>query len=258
MDMPRNALIRALAEGRQQIGVWNTIRDSAVAEMLAGCGFDWILVDCEHTPNGVADVQTMLQVLHAFDISTMVRPTCLDPAEIKRILDIGALNILVPYVETVEQAELAVASVTYPPDGIRGVSGASRSSRYGAVANYIQTARAEIGLFLQVETRATLDRIEDIAAVPGVTGMFVGPADFAASLGHPGNINHPEVIDAVLDAIRRIRAAGLPAGFLSPDQSLLDKTVEAGSLFTAVDLDMLLLRRAALGRLDACKHWKAG
>lgn len=258
MDLPKNRFKRALAEGRQQLGVWNTIRDSAVVEMLAGCGFDWIVVDCEHTPNSEADVLAMLQALNGYEVSAMVRPTNLDVAEIKRLLDVGAQNILIPYVETVEQARLAAAAVAYPPAGIRGVGGSTRASRYGAVPDYIGTARAEIGLFLQVETRATLARIEEIAAVPGVDGMFVGPADLAASLGHPGDMRHPEVLDAIRDAIRRIRAAGLPAGFLSADQALLDTVVEAGCLFTAIDIDMPLLRRAALDRLAACRKWAGG
>ena len=258
MDLPRNAFKHALAKGDQQIGIWNSIRDNAVIEMLAGCGFDWMLIDCEHTPRGEAEVMAMLQALQGYDISAMVRPSRLDASEIKRILDVGALNILVPYVETVEQAELAVSSVTYAPEGIRGVGGSTRASRYGAIPNYTQRAREEIGLFLQVETRATLDRIQEIAAVPGVDGMFVGPADLAASLGHPGDMNHPEVHEAIFDAIRRIRAAGLAAGFLSADQGLLEKVVEAGSNFTAINVDLPLLRQSALARLDACKHWKAG
>jgi len=255
MEMPKNHFKRALAEGRQQLGFWNTIRDGAVVEMLAGCGFDWILVDCEHTPNNAADVLAMLQALNGYGVTAMVRPTTLDVAEIKRVLDVGAQNILIPYVETVEQAEIAVAAVTYPPHGIRGVSGSARASRYGAVRDYLTKAREEIGLFLQVETRATLDRIEEIAAVPGVDGMFIGPADLAASLGHVGNMKHPEVLDAIHDAIRRIRAAGLPAGFLAADQALLDTVVAAGSLFTAIDIDLPLLRRAALERLDHCRKW---
>lgn len=258
MDLPRNKLKHALAEGRQQIGIWNTIRDTSVVEVLAGCGFDWMLIDCEHTPNSEADVLAALQALNGYDITAMVRPTNLDVAEIKRILDVGAQNILIPYVETVEQAKLAVAAVTYPPHGIRGVSGSSRASRYGAVPNYLVRARDEIGLFLQVETCATLDRIEEIAAVPGVDGMFVGPADLAASLGHPGNIKHPEVLEAIVDAFRRIRSAGLPAGFVTSDQTLLDMVVEAGCLFTAIDIDLPMLRRVALERIATCKKWTAG
>ncbi|MDQ2088904.1 HpcH/HpaI aldolase family protein [Marimonas arenosa] len=257
MDMKTNAFKRAIAAGRQQIGIWHAIRDSAVTEMLGDCGFDWILIDCEHSPNSESDVLVKLQALNGSPTAAMVRPSSLDVAEIKRLLDVGAQNILVPYVQTVEEAQLAAASVTYPPEGIRGVSTGSRSSRFGAVPDYFARARDEICLIVQVETRAAMDRLEEIAAVPGIDGIFIGPADLAASLGHPGDIFHPEVQEAILSCMRRIRAAGKPAGFLSPNQDLLEKVVEAGCVFTAVDVDMGLLRRSALHRLDICKGWKS-
>lgn len=257
MELGENRFKKAIQAGRQQLGLWSMTRDPALTEMLAGCGFDWLTIDCEHTPNGIDRVLSMLQAVAPYDTEAVVRVTCLDPAEIKRVLDIGARNIVVPYVETVEQARLAAASVSYPPEGIRGVAGVTRSSRFGAIPDYVLRARGEICLIVQIETREAMARIEDIAAVPGIDAMFIGPADLAASLGHPGDVNHPKVEAAIVEAISRIRAAGKPAGFLSGDQALLEKAVDAGSLMTGIDIDMPLLRRAALGRLADCAHWTA-
>ena len=252
-----NHFKRAIAEGRQQIGLWSSLRDPLAIEMLGDVGFDWILLDCEHTPNDVPGVLALLQALAGSATAPIVRPTHLDVAEIKRLLDIGVRNLIVPYVQTVAEAELAAAAVAYPPQGIRGVSVGSRAARFGAVGDYIHRARDEICLILQIETRAALERLEEIAAVPGVDGLFIGPADLAASMGHPGNITHPEVQAAIMDGLRRIRAAGKPAGFLSTDPALLEAAVAAGCTFTAVDIDLGLLRRAAMDKLSHYMKFKA-
>lgn len=254
--MRPNTFKAALAQGRQQIGIWHMTRDVQVTEMLGGCGFDWLLIDCEHTPNSEADVLAKLQALNGSPTMPAVRPTHLNVAEIKRLLDVGAQTLIVPYVQTVEEAELAAAAVDYPPGGIRGVSGGSRASRYGTVPGYFETARDEICLIVQIETVEAMDRLEDIAAVPGIDGLFVGPADLAASMGHPGNPAHPEVMEAITSCMRRIRAAGKPAGFLSPNQDMLQAVVDAGCLFTAIDIDFGLLQRAARDRLAACEAWR--
>ncbi len=255
MDPYSNPFKQALAAGKRQLGLWSMTRDPAVSEMLAGCGFDWITIDCEHTPNDIDRVLSMLQAMAPYPTEAVVRVTQLDPAEIKRILDIGARNIVVPYVQSVEEAELAAASVAYPPQGIRGVAGATRASLFGTAPDYTKRAREGICLVIQIETRAGLDLIEEIAAVDGIDGMFIGPADLAASLGHPGDIKHPEVEAAILDAIARIRAAGKAAGFLSADQELLDKVVAAGGTMMGIDIDMTLLRRSALARIETCRKW---
>lgn len=254
MDLPKNRFKAAINEGRPQIGLWCCAAEPGVAEMLANCGFDWLLFDTEHSPMDPLVVQPMLQAVAPYDVSALVRPTGLDPFQIKKFLDAGAQTVMIPYIQTVEEAELAVASVTYPPHGIRGVAGMTRASRYGAIPGYAAHARDEICLILQIETIAAVERIEEIAAVPGVDALFVGPADMAASMGYPGQPGHPEVREACAGAIRRIRAAGKPAGFLSPDDSLLEEMTEAGSLFTAIDLDLTILRRGALAR---AKEWKA-
>lgn len=252
MDLPRNTFKAALREGRAQIGLWCTIAGSDNAEALAGCGFDWMLIDTEHSTVGLDTVKAMLQAAAPYPTQTVVRPGWNDAVEIKRILDAGAMSILVPYVQTAEEAARAVAAVRYPPQGTRGVAGITRASRYGAVDHYIARANDEICLLVQVETAEALRNIEAIAAVPGVDGIFVGPADLAASLGHPGDTGAPAVRAAILDAIRRIRAAGKPAGILSLDPDLLQQAVAAGSVFTAVDVDQAILLRGARA---LAQHW---
>ena len=254
--MRKNTFKQAISEGRQQLGVWNMTNDTQVTEMLGGCGFDWIVIDCEHTPLSEADVLAKLQSLNGSDTMPAVRPSSLNVAEIKRLLDVGAQTLVIPYVQTVEEAKLAASAVDYPPNGIRGVSGGSRASRFGTVPNYFANVRDEICLIVQIETRAALDVLEDIAAVPGIDGIFIGPADLAASLGHPGNPGHPDVQKAIASAIRRIRAAGKPAGFLSANQEMLEMVVQEGCVFTAIDIDMGLLQRAAMDRLKACQSFK--
>lgn len=252
MQQQPNRFKEAIHAGRQQLGIWHTIRDAAVTEMLGGCGYDWVLIDCEHTPNSDRDVAHALRALAPSPAEAVVRPVELAAAGIKRLLDVGARNILVPYVQTVEEAQLAAASVAYPPEGIRGYGGSVRASGYGAIEGYAAAARAQICLMVQIETRLGMENLEAIAAVPGIDGIFIGPADLAASLGHLDDLEHPEVQEAIASGLRRIRAAGKPAGFLSASQPMLERAVAAGSVFTAVDIDLPLLRREALARRAAC------
>lgn len=254
--MRKNTFKTAITQGQQQLGIWNMTNDTQITEMLGLCGFDWILIDCEHTPIAEADVLAKLQSLTGSPTVPAVRPTSLDVAQIKRLLDVGAQTLVIPYVQTVEEAELAAAAVEYPPKGIRGVSGGSRCSAYGTIPGYFENARDDICLIVQIETVSAMERLEEIAAVPGIDGIFIGPADLAASMGHPGNPGHPEVQEAIASAMRRIRAAGKPAGFLSPNQEMLDMVVREGCTFTAIDIDMGLLQRAARQRLEMCKAFK--
>ncbi len=254
MELPKNHFKAGLAAGRQQIGIWVTIPGSGHAESIAGCGFDWMLIDTEHAVMDLTTVQAMLQAAAPYGTQTLVRPGSLDLVEIKRLLDIGAQTILVPYVQSAKEAALAVQAVRYPPHGVRGVAGITRASRFGAVPDYNARANAEVCLLVQVETAATLPEIEAICAVEGVDGVFIGPADLAASMGHTGNPGHPEVKAAVLDAVRRIRKAGKPAGILSLDPAFLTEAIAAGTLFTAVDVDQAILLR---GARDLAAKWKA-
>lgn len=253
MDLPKNTFKAALREGRTQIGIWCSLPGANHAEALAGCGFDWMLIDTEHSTVDLTTVQAMLAAAEPYPTHAAVRPGWNDAVEIKRILDAGALTILVPYVQNAAEAAQAVSNVRYPPHGTRGVAGITRASRYGLVANYNARANDEICLLVQVETAEALGNIEAIAAVPGVDGIFIGPADLAASMGHPGNAGHPDVKAAILDGIRRIRAAGKPAGILSLDPAFLREAAAAGSVFTAVDVDQAVLLRGARA---LAKEWK--
>jgi 4-hydroxy-2-oxoheptanedioate aldolase len=255
MELPRNSFKAALKEGRQQIGLWCSIPEPGHAEALATCGFDWILIDMEHTVASLGVVQSMLQAIAPYPTHAAVRPGWNDAVEIKRLLDAGALTLLVPYVQNAEEAAKAVAAVRYPPRGVRGVAGLTRATRFGSVAGYHARADEEICLLVQVETQEALRHIEAIAAVDGVDGIFIGPADLATSMGHPGNVGHADVKAAVVDAIRRIRAAGKPAGILSLDPELMNAAVEAGSVFTAVDVDAAIMLR---GARELVRKWKGG
>ena len=254
MDLPRNTFKAGLKAGRQQIGVWCSLPHSGHAEALAGCGFDWMMIDTEHTVVDHATVLAMLQAAAPTPTHAGVRPGWNDAVEIKRLLDIGAQTILVPYVQSAEEARAAVSAVRYPPRGTRGVAGLVRAGRWGQVADYVTRADEEICLLVQVETAAALDALEEIAAVEGVDGIFIGPSDLSASMGYPGDMRHPAMRAAITDAIRRIVAAGKPAGFLATDEDMLDEAIAAGTTFTAVDLDLAMLYRTA--RSVAAK-WKA-
>ena len=176
-------------------------------------------------------------------MSAVVRPASNDTVVIKRFLDLGAQTLLIPYVQSAEEARHAVAAMRYPPDGVRGVSAVTRATRFGRVEAYAKRAAEELCLLVQVETQEALDALEAIAAVDGVDGVFVGPGDLAASLGHAGQTMHPTVVAAVEDAIRRVRACGKPAGILTPDNAFAARCIELGTLFTAVGVDAAMLAR---------------
>jgi 4-hydroxy-2-oxoheptanedioate aldolase len=245
MDLPVNPFKAALRAGRPQFGIWCSIPGSAHAEALASCGFDWMLIDTEHSVMDHTTVLAMLQAAAPWPTHPIVRPGWNDATEIKRILDLGAQTILVPYVQTAEEAARAVAAVRYAPQGMRGVAGATRASRFGLVKDYVARANAEVCLLVQAETAEALARIEEIAAVEGVDGVFIGPSDLAASMGYPGQPAHPEVKAATMDAIARLRKAGVPAGILTFDAVFLEEAVAAGTLFTAVEGDTSILYKGA-------------
>lgn len=246
MDLPRNRFKAALKERRLQVGIWCTIGDTNSAELLAGCGYDWLLYDTEHSPVGPAEAAAFLRTVAPYPVSGLVRPAWNDLVLIKKYLDIGAQTLLLPYVQSAEEAAAAVAATRYPPKGVRGLSSMTRAGRYGAIPGYAARADEEICVLVQCETELALGRIEEIAAVPGVDGIFIGPADLAASMGYPGQTSHPEVKKATLDGIRRITAAGLPAGFLSSDAEFVAEVIDAGAIFVSSDIDLALLRQAAV------------
>lgn len=248
MDLPANNFKAALRSKQIQIGIWSSLSDPTVAELLAGCGYDWMMLDTEHSTVGPNEVISFLRTVAPYPVSAVVRPGWNDPVEIKKLLDAGAQTLLIPYVQSADEAQKAVAAVTYPPKGVRGVAGITRATRYGVVADYATRANEEICLLVQVETRKALSQLEEIAQVPGVDGVFFGPADLAASFGYPGQPSHPEIKKAILDGIGLLRELGKPAGILSLDQDFLREAKMAGAVFIAVDVDSGLLRRSAVAR----------
>ena len=211
--------------------------------MVAGAGFDWLVIDTEHSPNEVDTTLAQLQVVAAYPVAAIVRPAWNDKVLIKRHLDIGAQSLLIPYVQDEDEAAAAVAAMRFPTRGVRGVAGVTRASRFGRVADYAKRAHEELCLLVQIETRQGLDNLEKIAGVDGVDGVFIGPADLAAGLGHLGEIAHAEVQAAIRDAIGRIKAGGKPAGILATDEASTRRYMEWGTTFTAVGLDAMVLAR---------------
>jgi len=243
MDLPKNNFKHAIRAGRQQIGLWVSLANPYSAELVAGSGFDWLVLDGEHSPNAPTTVISQLQAVAAYPVSAIVRPAWNDKVLIKRYLDIGAQSLLIPYVQNANEAAEAVAAIRYPTRGVRGVAGVTRASRFGRVADYARRAEEELCLLVQIETREGLESLEAIAKTDGVDGVFIGPADLAAALGHLGNQQHPEVQSAIQDAIKRIRGLGKPAGILATDEASTRRYIEWGTTFTAVGLDAMVLAR---------------
>ena len=245
MELPRNSFKHALSAGQVQVGLWSSLSSNITVELLAGSGFHWLLLDMEHSPNDLESLFSQLQAAQPYATSAVVRVPWNDPVMLKRVLDAGAQSVLIPMVDTPEQAVAAVAATRYPPRGMRGVGGTTRATRWGRIANYARRAESELCVLLQVETAQALDNIEAIAAVEGVDGLFVGPADLHASLGHLGERHHPEVWERIEDAIRRIRAAGRAPGFLTSNEADARRIIEVGGQFVAVGSDAGLLASAA-------------
>jgi len=245
MEIPRNEFKRALAAGRAQIGLWSSLSSSYTVEVIAGAGFDWILLDMEHSPNDLESLLTQLQAAAAYPSAPVVRVPWNDMVAIKRVLDIGAQSLLVPFVSTADEARAAVSSTRYPPQGVRGVAGATRATRFGRIADYTKRVNDELCVLVQVETREGLDNLEAICAVDGVDGVFIGPADLHASLGHTGETANPAIVPLIDDAIRRIRAAGKAPGILTPVEADARRYLGCGAQFVAVGADVGLLARGA-------------
>ena len=243
-ELPKNRFKAAIEAGDIQLGIWSNIRDSLVVEMLGDSGFDFVTIDCEHAPNDLREVVSALQALRGTGAEAAVRVPGLDPVTLKRVLDAGAQTVIVPYIQTVEEAELAAAAVAYPPNGFRGVAGSVRATRYGAVSDYHSRARDEICLVVQIETQQGLDNLEAIAAVDGIDALFVGPSDLSASLGYTGQMTAEPMQTAIRDAIERITATGKPAGFLALNTMLLELAKDAGAKFIVPSIDMSSLRQS--------------
>jgi 4-hydroxy-2-oxoheptanedioate aldolase len=245
MKNPVNAFKTALAAQQMQWGIWNTIGGNTVPELLGGAGFDWVLVDCEHAAIETIDVLPALQAIGQNPItSAVVRPAANDATLFKRVLDMGAQTLLVPYVQTAQEAHAAVRAMRYGPDGIRGMAGMTRATRYGQVENYFTTASDALCLVVQVETEEGIANLDEIAAVDGVDAVFIGPADLSASMGLPGQMDHPDVIAVVEGAIKRLVALGVPAGVMALEPAMAERYRSVGACFIAVAVDLVLLADA--------------
>ena len=248
-NTPENQFKKNLGR-KQQLGLWSTLGTASVAELLLGCGFDWVLIDTEHSPNELPEVIDHLRVAKAAGLPAVVRPAWNDPVRVKRLMDQGAQTLLFPYVQNAAEAAAAVAATRFPPHGNRGVSGGSRGAGYGLWPDYFKRYAEEVCVIVQIETVEALGQLEQIAAVPGVDGVFIGPADLAAAMGHLGNLQHPDVHKAIDEAFARLRALNKPSGYLTTNEAEVERRIAAGVDFVAVTTDAALISRAATGLLQ--------
>ncbi len=245
MNLPNNAFKAAIKAKKPQIGLWASIPSNYTAEVLAGAGFDWILLDTEHTPIDIETVVTQLQAIAPYPTTSIVRVPWNDRVTIKRYLDTGVQTLLIPQVDTPEEAKNAVAYTRFPDIGLRGVAGTTRATRFGRIKNYFKSAADEICVLVQVESREALGHIEAIAAIDGIDGVFIGPADLHASLGYLGERAHKDVMPVIDDAISRIVKHGKAAGILTDSEENARRWLKLGATFVAVGADVGILARGA-------------
>lgn len=239
----------------QQIGMWLGMADGYTAEIAANAGFDWLLIDGEHAPNDLKSILYQLQTIAAYPSQAVVRPVTGDVGLIKQLLDIGAQTLLIPMVESAEQAELVVSATLYPPEGIRGVGAAlARASRWNNISTYLNDADEQICVIVQIESKKGLESLDAILQVEGIDGVFIGPADLSAALGHRGNPGHPDVQEIIISSINKIRAAGKAAGILSADEKLAKQYLAMGTEFVAVGVDTSLLMKSMNQLLSKFKN----
>jgi len=249
-DPLHNPFKAGLARGETQLGLWLSSTSSYLAEIAATSGYDWLLIDGEHAPNTVQDLYHQLQAIAPYRSQPVIRPVEFQQALIKQVLDIGARTLLVPMIDTAEQARALVAATRYPPTGTRGVgAGVARAARWGRVENYMARANEELCLLIQAESKTAIDNLDALLEVEGVDGIFIGPADLSASLGYPDNAAHPEVQQIIEQSIRRIRKAGKAAGFLAVDIAMAQRAISWGANFVAVGVDTMLYTDALDRRL---------
>jgi len=249
VSMP-NGFRKALLEGKPLIGCWCSLASNISAEILGYAGFDWLLVDGEHAPNDISSFVAQLQALKDSSSTPMVRPPTTEPVIIKRLLDIGFYNFLMPWIESGEQAKAVVAATRYPPQGIRGMGTGHRSNRYGYVNDYFTTVNDNITVMVQIESARGVAEVADIAAVDGIDGLFIGPSDLSAALGYLGQPNHPEVQAAIEKVLNAARAHQKPVGILAPIEDDARRYLKMGMTFVAVGGDVGLFRAATKNLAD--------
>lgn len=245
-----NSLKQKLLAGQRLIGCWASLASPITTEVLGVAGFDWILLDGEHSPNDVITFVPQLMALKDSASAPMVRPSSNNAVEIKRLLDAGFYNFLVPFVQSADEAMRAVAATRYPPQGIRGVSVSQRSNRYGSVPNYFQEVNQHICVAVQIESREAVAATAQIAAVPGVDCIFVGPSDLAAAYDHLGNANHPEVQEAIAEVFAQAKIQGKATGILAPVEADARRYMAMGATFVAVGSDLGAFRSATQALCD--------
>ena len=254
MAAPVNSFKADLKAGKQTIGCWLTQGTAVAAEIAASADFDWLLIDCEHSPNDIPSVMAQLQAIAGYESNALVRPPWGEPIIIKQVLDIGCQTLIVPMVESGEQAEMLVRAMRYPPHGIRGVGGAgARATAFSRHTDYLHSANDEMCLVAQLESRVGYEALDDILAVDGVDAVFIGPSDLSANLGHIGNPGAPEVQAVIDDALQRIKGAGKATGIMSLDPPAAKAYLDRGVDFVAVAVDAMTLAKALRGTAAACR-----
>jgi 4-hydroxy-2-oxoheptanedioate aldolase len=254
MDLPRNKFKHAIASAKVPVGSWLVSGAPSTAEALGCVGFDFLVLDMEHTPIDMAQMIGVLRAIEGTPAGVLVRIPWNDMVSVKRILDAGAQSLMFPFIQNAEEARRAVAYTRYPPDGVRGVAAVHRASRHGTVPNYHQSAAAEICVVAQIETLEALAHLPAIAAVPGVDSLFIGPADLSASMGHLGNITHPDVLAKLGEGAAACRKAGKPVGIVGANADVVAKFLELGFTWVAVGSDVgMMVGRAQewLGKVRA-------
>jgi len=250
MQLPINPFKAALGQGQPQYGIWAGFATGYAAEIVAGFGYDWMLIDGEHAPNTVPSILAQLQAVAPYTTAPVVRAVTGDTVLIKQLLDVGVQTLMVPMVESAEQARELVRAMRYPPQGVRGVGGGlTRATRWDGVPDYLQHAQEQLCLIVQVESRAGVENVEAIAAVEGVDAVFIGPADLSTGMGYAGNPSHPEVQKQIRHAVDATLAAGKICGILAPQEEDARRYQQWGCQFIAVGIDISLLRQAALQNL---------
>jgi 2-dehydro-3-deoxyglucarate aldolase len=245
-----NTFRSAVLAGQRLIGCWCSLANPITTEILGLAGFDWLLLDAEHAPNDVLTLIPQLMALKDSASAPVVRPPVNDAVILKRLLDAGFYNFLIPFVDSSEQARRAVAATRYPPAGIRGVSVAQRGNRYGTLPDYFTTVNDQICVLVQIESRLGMENLDGICAVEGVDGVFIGPSDLAAALGHLGDPNHADVEEAIEAIFACGKRHGRSVGILAPVEADARRYLEQGASFVAVGSDQGLLRAATQALRD--------
>jgi 4-hydroxy-2-oxoheptanedioate aldolase len=254
MKLKPNLFKKALKEGRSQLGLWSTLANNIVADVLSDAGYDWIAIDMEHAPNEIPTVLSQLQAMNGGTATPIVRLPWNDPVVAKQVLDIGAYTLVFPMVQNAEDAERAVATTRYPPRGIRGVALGQRGSRYGRVSDYAESVEQEICIVAQIETADAMGRLEEIASVDGIDAVFFGPADLSADMGHFGKPGNPETMKLMMDGLETCKRIGIPVGILTSPEDVTLKCLKAGFAFVAIGSDTGLLARQSEALLDRIKN----